>query len=247
MSLITTELNDSILTIKFNRPEKRNALSLELIEALRDAVEDAHKNEAARVVVLTGKGKSFCAGMDLHGVVTNVEAMSKMLHTLALTSLRIRALPMPTIAMVNGAAVGGGCGLMVVTDLAITHTDATVGYPEVDLGVCPAVVAPLLIRKIGAGRARAMLLQGGTMKGQAAFEVGLADHLTESRDTLEGATMKLATDLVKGGPNAMRATKHWLNELDGSLDEATATKAAALSAKVIAGEEAQTSLGKIYG
>ncbi|MCL4211235.1 MAG: enoyl-CoA hydratase/isomerase family protein, partial [Phycisphaerales bacterium] len=125
--LALSRLDDGILTITLNRPDKHNALSLDLIEALHDAVEAAHRNAQARVVILTGAGRSFCAGMDLRGVITDVPAMSRMLDTLAMTALRIRALPVPTIAMVNGAAVGGGCGLMVVTDLAITHPDAKVG------------------------------------------------------------------------------------------------------------------------
>jgi len=90
--------------------------------------------------------------MDLRGVMDDPQAMSGMLHGLSQVARRIRRLPVPTIARVQGAAVGGGCGLMVVTDFAITHAEAKVGYPEVDLGVCPAVVAPWLMRRIGAGR-----------------------------------------------------------------------------------------------
>lgn len=244
--LALSRLDDGILTITLNRPDKHNALSLDLIEALHDAVEAAHRNAQARVVILTGAGRSFCAGMDLRGVITDVPAMSRMLDTLAMTALRIRALPVPTIAMVNGAAVGGGCGLMVVTDLAITHPDAKVGYPEVDLGVCPAVVAPHLIRKIGAGRARAMLLSGGTITGEEGHRRGLVDHLV-LREQLESFTHDLARKLATGGRHAQAVTKRWLNELDGSLDEAIAHRAASLSAEVIAGEEAQTNLRRLFG
>jgi len=245
--LVLTDLDDhGVLTLTLNRPDKRNALSLDLIEALRNAVEHAHGNDDVRAVILTGAGKSFCAGMDLHGVIDDVEAMSRMLQTLALTSVRLRALPVPTISKVNGAAVGGGCGLMVVTDFAITHPDAKVGYPEVDLGLCPAVVAPLLIRKIGAGRARAMLLGGGTMSGEAAHRRGLADRLV-ARDELDAAATDLARRFAAGGPDAIATTKRWLNELDGSLDEEIARRAASLSARVIAGEEAQSRLRSILG
>jgi enoyl-CoA hydratase/carnithine racemase len=135
---------------------------------------------------------------------------------------------------------------MVVTDFAITHPEAKVGYPEVDLGVCPAVVAPWLIRKIGAARARAMLLAGGTMSGEDGFKVGLATHMV-AQDQLESVAQELAGKLVKGGPHAMAVTKRWLNELDGSMDDAPLDKAAELSAQVIAGEEAQSRLRKIYG
>ena len=117
---------------------------------------------------------------------------------------------------------------MCITDFAVTHPEAKVGYPEVDLGVSPAVVAPWLIKKIGAGRARAMLLAGGTMNGREGFAAGLASHLVE-KDQLESATNELAAKLIKGGPHAMAVTKRWLNELDGSLDEAPYDKAAELS------------------
>ena len=135
---------------------------------------------------------------------------------------------------------------MVVTDFAITHPEAKVGYPEVDLGVCPAVVAPWLVKKIGAGRARAMLLAGGTMSGEDGFAVGLASHLAPAEE-LEAASLQLAGKLLKGGRHAMAVTKRWLNELDGSMEEEPFERAAELSAQVIAGEEAQTRLRKIFG
>jgi enoyl-CoA hydratase/carnithine racemase len=242
--MILTDTTDGIRTITLNRPEARNALSLELIEALRDAVAEcdrACRSGDVRVAVLAGAGKSFCAGMDLKGVIDDPARMGIMLKTLALTSLAIRSMPVPTIAHVQGAAVGGGCGLMVVCDFACTHPEAKVGYPEVDLGVCPAVVAPWLIRRIGAGRARAMLLAGGTMSGAEGHAAGLATHCVPPAE-LDGTVRALAARLAAGGPVAQAATKEWLNRLDGSADEATLIEAAAISARVIAGPEAQSRL-----
>jgi enoyl-CoA hydratase/carnithine racemase len=134
---------------------------------------------------------------------------------------------------------------MVVCDFAVTHAEAKVGYPEVDLGVCPAVVAPWLIRRIGAGRARAMLLAGGTMSGQEGFEAGLATHLVPL-DRLDETVAQLAKRLCTGGPKALAATKRWLNELDGSDDDAILDKAAEISATIIAGDEAQGRLKAIF-
>lgn len=254
--LVQVDSVASIITLTLNRPEARNALSLELIEAMNQAMQRIAQDAAsdhgadgggsARVMILAGAGKVFCAGMDLKGVMSDAVKMGRMLHGLSQFLRRVRRLPIPTIARVQGAAVGGGCGLMCITDFAITHPDAKVGYPEVDLGVCPAVVAPWLIKKIGAGRARAMLLAGGTMSGQDGFAAGLASHLVE-KDQLDSATMEFAQKLVKGGPHAMAVTKRWLNELDGSMEEAPYDKAAELSAQVIAGQEAQTRLRKIFG
>ena len=134
---------------------------------------------------------------------------------------------------------------MVVADFAVTHPEAKVGYPEVDLGICPAVVAPWLVRKIGAGRARTMLLAGGTMTGQAGFEAGLATHLCAA-DRLDATVAELAGRLSAGGPHALATTKHWLNELDGSMDDAILDRAAELSARIIAGDEAQERLRKAF-
>ena len=244
--LVLTEVNDGVATLTLNRPGARNALSPELIAALDAAVAQVEADSSVRVMVLAGSGKAFCAGMDLKGVVSDAARMGGMLRGLSLVMRRIRRLELPTIARVQGAAVGGGCGLMVMTDFAVTHPEAKVGYPEVDLGVCPAVVAPWLVRKIGAGRARAMLLAGGTMSGTQGHQMGLASHLVE-RDALENAVFELSDTLKRGGRDALAVTKHWLNELDGSFENAVFDKAAELSAQVIAGEEAQARLRPLFG
>ena len=244
--LVQSTVTDGIATVVMNRPEKRNALSIELIEALEQAIETIEHDDSARVLILAGEGKSFCAGMDLQGVMADAQGMRRMLRGLSRVLRRIRRLTIPTISKVQGAAIGGGCGLMVVTDFAITHPEAKVGYPEVSLGLCPAVVAPWLMRKIGPGPARAMLLAGGTISGQEGYERGLASHLAEV-DQLDAQVMNLAQSLTEAGTLASRTTKTWLNELDGSLEDAALDRAADLSADVIASEEAQARLRALFG
>ena len=243
--MIRLHHNQGITTMTLNRPSKRNALSLELIEAMHEKLEEVERDKEMRVFVLAGEGRSFCAGMDLKGVIDDPVKMKQMLRRLSEATKRIRSLPVPTIATVQGAAVGGGCGLMVVCDFAFTHPEAKVGYPEVDLGVCPAVVAPWLIKKLGAGKARAMLLAGGTMSGEQGFQAGLATHLCE-QDALLDSVDSFAMNLARGGKDAMATTKKWLNELDGSLDDDVLRRAADLSAEIIAGEEAQSRLKPLY-
>ena len=254
-SLVRVDIAHGVARLTLNRPDARNALSLELIHALGETVRSiaprcpggpAATRDPIRVVILSGAGKSFCAGMDLKAVASDAHAMGEMLRELSRVNRAIRRLSVPTIAQVHGAAVGGGCGLMVVCDFAFTHAEAKLGYPEVDLGVCPAVVAPWLVKKIGAGRARAMLLAGGTMNGREGFAAGLATHLVEEEE-LSTAVTAFAMSLVKGGANALAATKQLLNELDGSMDDAVADEAAEISARIIAGEEAQSRLKKIFG
>ncbi len=246
MPLVETIREADIVTMELNRPEKRNALSPELIEDLHAAIDAVESDQSIRALILGGRGKSFCAGMDLRGVLDDAEAMAGMLLGLARATWRIRTLPFPTIARVQGAAVGGGCGLAAVTDLTITHPEARLGYPEVTLGVCPAVVAPWLVRRIGAGPARALLLQGGTHTGEVAETLGLVDRLVPLKD-LDQTAMEMAAALAAGGQAAIAVTKQWLNELDGSGDLETLERGARRSAEVIAGEEAQARLRPLYG
>ncbi len=241
LMLVRTTALHGIVTVELLRGDARNALSRELIAELAAAIDAVGRDSSARVLILCGEGKSFCAGMDLKAVADDPIAMGEMLRALSRASRAIRRLTIPTIARVQGAAIGGGCGLMVVCDFAVTHAESKLGYPEVDLGICPAVVAPWLMKKIGAGAARAMLLAGGVMSGEEGFRRGLATHLVAENE-LHAAAQQLAERLAKGGPLALAATKHWLNELDGSLDDAIADEAAEISARIIAGEEAQSRL-----
>jgi len=238
----------AVATLTLNRPDVRNALSLELIEAVEavlDDVEQGVRDGDVRVLVLAGAGRAFCAGMDLKGVLSDPAAMRRTLHGLARVTRRIAELPVPTMARVQGAAIGGGCGLMVVPDLAITHAEAKVGYPEVSLGLCPAVVAPWLIRRIGSGRARAMLLGGRTVSGTEAHDLGLATHLA-GRDELETRAVELAAELAAGSPAALAVTKRWLDELDAPVSADVLARGADLSADVLAGDEAQQRLRAVW-
>lgn len=246
MSLALLNTNGNVATLSLNRAESRNALSIDLLASLHHRMTELEAAVAAgdgpRVCIITGEGKAFCAGMDLKQVLGDKDAPLKLLGSLSDLCLRIRALPIPTIAAVNGAAIGGGCGLSTVTDFSITHADSKMGFPEVDLGVCPAVVAPWLVRKIGAGRARAVLLRGGLMSGAEAHALGIVNECVTTRDELMPAAATLAAKLAAGGPGALKATKGLLNELDGSLDAAIAQRGAELSAQVLGTAEAQASL-----
>lgn len=241
-NLVDLNFAGPLATLTLNRPEQRNALSIDLLRALHMRLDELAARidggTGGHVVILTGAGKSFCAGMDLKQVLGEEGAPLKLLTLLAEATLKIRSLPAVTIASVNGAAIGGGCGLTTVCDFAITHADSKMGFPEVDLGVCPAVVAPWLIRKIGAGRARAMLLRGGLISGREAQAAGLVTECIETREGLDSAVHSLADRLAVGGPKALAATKKLLNEIDGSNDVELARRSARVSADVLAMPEA---------
>jgi len=240
--LAKVEVSGTIARLVINRPGARNAMSVELLEALHERLDELARREEVTVLVVTGAGKVFCAGMDLKHVMDDPAAPGVLLSSLAELTLKLRDLPMVTVASVNGAAIGGGCGLACVCDLTITHESSKMGFPEVDLGVCPAVVAPWLVRKIGAGRARRVRLSGGLMSGREAHGVGIADVVVPGAEALPEATEALARRLAEGGPSALRATKHLLNELDGSLDGAVVRRGAELSARVIAMPETRERL-----
>ena len=242
---VILETDGLIATLTINRPDARNAMSIEILEGMHKAV-DGLASSATSVLVITGAGKAFCAGMDLKAVLIELSGDAavgeELLTSLARLTLKIRNLHQVVVASVNGAAIGGGCGLTCVCDVTVSHADAKLGFPEVDLGICPAVIAPWVVKKLGAGRARKAMLMGGVMSGQEAFDIGLVDHLAEDRDGLEELTNTIAQRLATGGPKALSATKKLLNEIDGSLDETMVLKGARLSASVLATPQAQTAL-----
>lgn len=244
LALLT--LDGRVATITLNRPEQRNALSHDLLVALQRRVREVHESDGVTVCVITGAGKSFCAGMDLKAVLDVPGAPAKMLTLIAEVTHAVRNLPMVTLAKINGAAIGGGCGLACVCDLGITYPDAKLGYPEVDLGVCPAVVAPWLVKKIGAGQARRVLLEGGLMDGRRAFEIGLVTHLAPDAASLDATTGEVVGRIAKAGPMALHSTKRWMNELDGSTDIEVLLEGAARSARVVESDEARATLRAMF-
>jgi enoyl-CoA hydratase/carnithine racemase len=182
------------------------------------------------VLLLAGEGKAFCAGMDLKAVLGDEHAPLRLLTALAEATIALRTLPCVTLAVVRGAAIGGGCGLAAVCDLCVSHAGSVMGYPEVDLGVCPAVVAPWLVQKVGMGRARRILLLGGTMSGTQAKELGMVDELVETPEELDARAQQIAARLALGGPHALAATKALLNSLEGSAGDAGSAAGVQLAA-----------------
>lgn len=251
MTLATLDIRGPLATLTLNRPEQRNALSIDLIASLRHRVAElaglADDPAGPKVLVLAGQGKAFCAGMDLRAVLDDPAAPPQLLGSLAELTLEMRALPQVIIARVHGAAIGGGCGLTCVADVSLTHDDAKVGFPEVDLAVCPAVVAPWVVRKVGAGRARQILLRGGLLTGAEAAGLGLMDRSLPDLPGLDAAVDELATRIAGGGHLALRATKLLLNRLDGSTDPETVREGARLSAEVVASAEARAALQARFG
>jgi methylglutaconyl-CoA hydratase len=232
--LATYELQGPAAIITLNRPDERNALSRPLIAELTDKFRQAGNDPRVRSVILTGAGRTFCAGMDLAELSETISAGERaesVWHdALKLATLFdvIYSLPKPTIAAVNGAAVAGGAGLVTVCDLAVVAAGARFGYPEVRRGLVAAMVMPHLLRHVGERVARYMLLTGELIGAEEAHRTGLVNQVVPAGDLLSTA-QAWAKSLAEGGPEALSLTKNLLRQFSRqllSLEEAAKASAA---------------------
>src|SRR5262245_11095388 len=201
--------------ITLNRPDRRNALSRGLIDAVAEAFARARDDAAARCVILTGAGSSFCAGRDLAELAESLQrpledtpVWDDALRLATLYDL-IYTLPKPTVAAVNGPAVAGGAGMVTVCDLALAVPDAKFGYPEVRRGLVAAMVMPHLLRHVGERAARWLLLTGELIAADEAQRLGLVNEVV-APDLLLPTAETWAGYLAQGGPKALAMTKDLL-------------------------------------
>jgi methylglutaconyl-CoA hydratase len=229
-STLHTHIDSGVLTLTMNRPEKRNALNPAMMEELTRALVAAESDAACQVILLTGAGAAFCAGLDLEHLETlsaktpeehraDSERIARLLRTLYYT-------PKPTIAAVNGAAIAGGMGLATICDFTLAIPEAKFGYTEVQIGFVPAIVSAFLRGQIGDKHARDLLLTGRLIKAREAFELGLVTRVVPEPDLMLEAG-HLAKKLLQNSPAAMEATKRLLSQhvhhrLDEEIEEAIA-------------------------
>ena len=234
---ITYIVNDRIAFVTLNRPEKKNALSFELISELKVALADAEQSNDVKVVVLKANGNVFCAGADLEylqQLQTNTfeENLADSNHLRDLYK-QIYYLNKIVIAQVNGHAIAGGCGLVSVCDFAYSAPDANYGYSEVRIGFVPAIVMVFLIRKIGEARAKEMLISGMFISAKEAKHMGLISDVSESLEQLENDVLIFAKKLCQSNSQfSMTTTKKMIGEvqnmdLDTALDYASRKNAEA--------------------
>jgi methylglutaconyl-CoA hydratase len=202
----------AVALITFNRPDKRNAISYELIDELLAALGRVEQSDA-QVLILTGAGKAFCAGMDLDNLKSltgrTSEENVKDSQTMGLLFRSIYEFPKPTIAAVNGPAIAGGCGIATLCDFTIASRDAKFGYTEVRIGFLPAIVSTFLLRQIGEKHARDLLLTGRIIASEEAHRMGLVNEVVEP-EMLMPRTRDLATQLMENSPASLAATKQLL-------------------------------------
>ena len=183
-----------------------------MIEELTGETEELEKDSAVRVVVLTGAGKSFSAGADLNWMRAMAERSEhenrEDAGRLAQLMRRLDETRKPTIARINGAALGGGVGLVACCDIAIAAKDAIFGLSEVRLGLAPAIIAPYVIPALGQRAARHLFLSGERFDAVRAHALGLVHILADDIDSLDEATENMITMLLKGGPEAQATCKN---------------------------------------
>lgn len=227
--VLRRELDGGVLTLTLNRPDKRNALSRELIAALHQELEQADVDAGVRVVVLKGEGTDFCAGADLSELLesrdrTLAENEQDALE-LGHLFLRLRSLPHPVIASVQGRALAGGAGLAAAADVVLAAEGAQFGFPEIRRGFVPAMVMALLRRQVGERLAFDLVVTGRTLGAEAARAAGLITEVVAAAELPE-RTSVLARELAAAPPGAMALTKRLFHEQDGlSLAEGIAAGA----------------------
>jgi len=211
-STLTLEYDGALAIATLARPEKRNAISYELIDDVLRALEEVERS-AAQVLILTGSGKAFCSGMDLDNLrsITSRTAEENRADSATMARLfrTLYEFPKITVAAVNGAAIAGGCGLATLCDFTLASSEAKFGYTEVRIGFIPAIVSTFLLRQVGEKQARDLLLTGRIIGADEAFRLGLVNEVV-SAEKLMPRAREFAASLMESSPASLAATKHLL-------------------------------------
>ena len=243
---IELEQEGSILTLWLNRPESRNAMSLNMVKAIQQVFKTIQDDISIRAVILRGKNGHFCAGGDikdmaqLRGEATSVGSNQPYVdfnrqfgHMLE----QVDQAPQTVVAVLEGAVLGGGFGMACVSDIAISLADAKFGLPETGLGVIPAQIAPFVVKRIGLTQARRLALLGARFEGHTALKVGVVHEVVENEKALEVLLIETIQQIKRTAPQASRVTKALLHR---TLNEALTPlldDAAQQFANAVGGEE----------
>jgi enoyl-CoA hydratase/carnithine racemase len=248
--VIRASLEGPVWMIALDRPEKRNAMTPEMLDRAIQAVQETPSY--ARAILLAGEGLMLCAGFDLklcQDRPGTLEALLKGLSTLIsmLRSVQDR----PVVIAAQGAAIAGGSALLGAGDLVVTDIKAIIGYPVVPLGISPAVSAAFLRLCVGDGRARARLLDPALINGREALRLGLAHECLDEAERVQPRALELAHELASKPPHAMAATRRWLSEIErartqGQDHSDAAEHSLAASLSIVEGEEQRAGLAKLF-
>jgi len=215
---VLVDVAGGVLSATLNRPDKRNAIDTEMIDALLEVLERADLDAAVRVVAIRGAGRDFCAGMDLNELLASADHSLDQNRKAALhfaeIFVRMRRLPKPVVAIVQGRALAGGCGLATACDLILGSESSQFGYPEVQRGFVPAIVMTMLRRAVGEKIAFDLAATGRLLNGTEAAAAGLISRVYEDADFEEQAGDVLRV-LAESSASALAFTKQQFYQLDG--------------------------------
>jgi methylglutaconyl-CoA hydratase len=234
-----------VATVTLARTDSHNALNSALIAELTRCFEEISDDEQVRVVVLAGEGRSFCAGADV-GYMRETAAFAyeenlEDARRLAMMFWTIDECPKPVVAKVQGAAMGGGAGLVAVADVTVVDAETRFAFSEVRLGIAPATIAPFVVRKIGVSHSRSLFLTGERFGAERAREIGLAHEVVPS-DELGAAVEAKVEELLSGGPLAQATIKALLRRLETAEPMETPGLTARVISELRTGEEGQEGL-----
>ena len=247
MDTVISELTNGIGRITLNRPDKRNALTREIIETLLQTVQDLAADSNLRALLFQAEGKVFCAGMDLGEMQRRAESDnaaadwqrdSEVLCDLLTT---IYSLPQPTAAMVQGPVLAGGMGLVLACDIIVAAESAFFALPEPERGITAAMVTPLLVHRVGLGPATYMLLSGERVAAAKAATFGLCHEVVGS-DELRDRTEMLLQAILKGSPSALSITKQHISDISGGNLSDLVRQSIDVSARARATDDAREGL-----
>ena len=244
---IEIQQDETVITIALNRPQRHNAMTPELIEALTAVFQSINQREDIRVVVLTGNGRSFCAGADLSAMraasdfsfaenVADGERIFDLMYALDQCNK-------PVIGRINGAAIGGGVGLVSCCDIAIGVERAKFGLSEVRLGIVPAVISPFVLAKIGTGNGRELFLTGERFSAQYAKQIGLLQHVVADEAALDVKVSERIAHLLLAAPKAQTVAKELIRNVDGKPTHSVREYTTSLIAQRRASDEGREGMG----
>lgn len=240
----------SIAHVVLSRPDKKNALTPEMLDELLACVRSPGVQNVAAVVLSGEHGPGgFCSGFDLKMCLNDHAVLAQLLSGLSAVIAALRGLAAPVVIGAHGTAIAGGCALLGGADVVVASSDLKLGYPVVRLGISPAVSAPFLTQGVGFGHAREMLLEPSLISASRGHELGLIHEIVPDDTSGEKSIARalgIAQELAIKPPAGVRATKRWMNELDRSSDRARASKGLAASLGLVGSEEQRHMLAAAF-
>ncbi len=231
---IRLERNGSVAILLIARPDRRNALTPDMLDSLRELAGQVARG-GDRALVLAGEGPAFCGGFDLKMCLDQPGTLAVLLRGLAGLVQDLLALPKPVLVAAHGAAIAGGCALLAAADVVVTDAAAKIGYPVTPLGVSPGVSAASLRLAIGDGPCRERMLDPGLITGAEAGRIGLAHEVVDRPDRVRPRAIELARTLADKPPYALAATKGWVNEIAAAMGVSDAAERALRASLGVAG------------